>query len=300
MKILLFIKTVFDTKVQLEYIETTGNIKQDWNVPILNPDDEAAVASVVRIKSDFPATHVTIVHLGPPEGERFIRDAVSLGCDDGIRLWDEGFDELHTAAKALLFARVATILGFDLIFTGTKGLDTGTAQLGILLASHLQIPSITRVVNLDAIEGDAVKVTRLLDYGYREQVRSLKPLVVAFEALEVPICRPSFAALVHASDYPIPCLDLSQTGIPRQALQKIEARLAFGPPRFPVPRMQFVQPPDSSLPAFDRRRQLAETSAAKRERKVIVGEEDSVAESLFQTLLEQGWLDHLRDKSTKD
>ena len=160
--------------------------------------------------------------------------------------------------------------------------------------------SITRVVNLDAIEGDAVKVTRLLDYGYREQVRSLKPLVVAFEALEVPICRPSFAALVHASDYPIPCLDLSQTGIPRQALQKIEARLAFGPPRFPVPRMQFVQPPDSSLPAFDRRRQLAETSAAKRERKVIVGEEDSVAESLFQTLLEQGWLDHLRDKSTKD
>ena len=299
MKIIVFIKSVPDTKVALEYVKDTHTLRHGWNVSILNPDDEAAIAAILGIKYKIPKTHITVVHLGPPSGERFIREAMALGCDDGLRIWEEDLNGIHSEAKALIFSRIATILGFDLLVTGTGSLDTATGQMGVLLASLLQVPCVTRVTGIDAIRRDCIVATRNLDQGFRQRVECVKPLVITMEAEEETGMQAPFPDLVQAHERDIPCFDLSRIGIPRQSVQKADSHLVYGPFRFPAPELQFVKAPDSSLPAFERRLQLGICSADRREGTMVECDEDSAAEEIFQMLLREGWLDHLRKNNPK-
>lgn len=267
---------------------------EDWNVPILNPDDGAALAQALSIKKDMSGVRITAVHFGPPSGDRFITEALALGCDEGLRIWDENLEDLHTGSKLLIFTRVAKILGFDLLFTGTKSLDTGSAQLGILLASTLQVPCITRVSRIDAIHEDTVTATRNLELGWKEQVESTRPVVITMEAEEEILPCPSFSDVARAAETDIQCLDLAGIGISREEIRQAESRLVFGPLRFPAPGLQYIQPPDSSLPAFERRRQIGEGSMQKRQGRIVRGSEDEVVEELFQALMREGWVEHLR------
>jgi electron transfer flavoprotein beta subunit len=295
MKILVLIKSVLDTKIPLECFEETGRLKDDWNVSLLNPDDGMAIADALQIKKNIPEAHITVIHLGPPSGDRFIREALALGCDEGLRIWDEGLEDLHTRSKLLIFARVAKILGFDILFTGTKSLDTGSSQLGTLLASSLQVPCITHVVRIDGIQTETITVTRKLERGYQERVEAVRPLIISVEADEDAAVAAPIAAIAQAAEKKIPCFDLPHIGIPLQAVHQEESRLKFGPLRLPEPMLQFIQPPDSSLPAFDRRRQIGEGTLQKRQSRMVRGNEDAVVDELFQTLLREGYLGPAND-----
>lgn len=296
MKILVFIKKVQDIKIPLAYNEPTRKLKTDWNVPILNPADSSAIELALRIKDNLPETHITLIHLGPASGERWIREGLALGCDEGVRIWEEGFDEVQTQGKALIFARVAKILNFDLILTGVKSQDTGNGQIGIFLASYLKAPCINSVITFE-IKEMTVIATKGLAHGYREYISSPIPLVVAVEAHEELNRYASLPALLEANEKEIPCFDLPQIGIPRELIQQKDASLIFGPLQFPRSRLKFIPPPDSSLPAFERIKKLIEGVVASREGKLVRGEEDHVVEELFQTLLQEGWLNHLRKNS---
>jgi electron transfer flavoprotein beta subunit len=296
LNILVLIKSISDTKIPLACIEEMGRLKEDWNVPMLNPDDGMAVAQALKIKKDITEARITIIHLGPFSGDRIIRNALALGCDEGLRIWDEGLEDLHTGGKLLVFARVAKILRFDLLFTGTKSLDTGSSQLGMLLASSLQVPCITRVVRIDAIRTGTIIATRKLERGYRECVESARPLVISVEADEESSAYAPFPAITQAAEKSIPCFDLPRIGLPLQTIKQEESRLKFGTLRLPAPRLQFIQPPDSSLPAFERRHQIGEGFMQKRQGKIVRGKEDKVVEELFQTLLREGCLDHLKNQ----
>jgi electron transfer flavoprotein beta subunit len=277
-------------------MEETGRLIDNWNVPVLNPDDGMAVAQALKIKKARPEARITIIHWGPGSGERFIRNALALGCDEGLRIWDEDL-ELHTGGKVLVFTRIAAILGFDLLLTGTRSLDTGSAQLGLLLASALKVPCITRVSGIDAIRAESITATRMLERGFQERVESTRPLVVSMVADEELPAYASFSSVAHVEEASIPCWGLPEIGIPREVLQKAESRLTFGSMRFPEPRLQFIQPPDSSLPAFERRRRLNEAAMQKRQAKIVRGKEDTVVEALFQSLLQGGFLKHLERES---
>jgi electron transfer flavoprotein beta subunit len=289
-KILVFLKEVPDTKVPYE--ESSGGLRNGWNVSILNPDDWAALGAALELKELSPDVRVTAIHIGPPSGERFIREALALGCDDALRIWDEDL-HIHSRAKALILARVAQILGFDLLLSGTKSQDSASSQLGILTACNLGTPCITRAVAL-RIGNKRVFVTKRLSAGYLQEMESSLPLVVAFDASDDVGSYASFPALLDAAERPVPCLGLADIGLSRPILREIEALPAFGPAIFPTPRLTPVAAPDSSLPAYERREKLREGSMVKREGKVVKGDDTMLVEEIFQYLLREGWLEHLR------
>jgi electron transfer flavoprotein beta subunit len=292
-KIIVFLKQVADIKIPLGYDDATGTVKEDWNVPVLNPEDRAAMEAALGLRARFPGTRVTLVHLGPPGSEGLIREGLSLGCDEGLRIWDEDLDGLHVQSKALILSRVARILSFDLLLLGARSRDTGNSQLGLLLASSMEVPCVSRATNL-SIEGDrTVVATRRLTEGYQERVEAAMPLVLTMEASEEPRPYAGFAALLAACEREIPCWRLSDIGVPPHLVREIESRLSFGRLGFAASRLRHVPAPDSSLPAFERREKLREGSMKKRAGRVVKGEPDHVAEELFQTLLKNGWLDHL-------
>jgi len=296
----LFIKDVPDVRIPVEYEEVTGRLKTDWTITMLNPPDRSAIEAAVKIKSDIPGSQVTVIHLGGFSGERFIREALALGCDGGVRVWDEELDAVQPRTKALIFSRLARILGFDLIVMGARSQDTANGQTGILLASNLQIPCVTSVAALDvrAKEGTAV-ATRRLAQGYLAHIESPIPLVVAMETLQERRFEPSLSTLLEADEKKITSFDLADLGVPRQLIVKMERDLPVGPLRFPQSKPRFISAPDSALPAFMRIRRLVEGIVKTREGRLVDGPEDAVVEELFKTLLKEGWLDHLRSSESR-
>ncbi len=79
-----------------------------------------------------------------------------------------------------------------------------------------------------------------------------------------------------------------------EQIRKIDSYASFGPLRIPRPRPKYIPAPPFYLPAFERIKKLLEGSMQRRGGKVIKKDEDGVVEELFQTLLKEGWLDHLR------
>jgi len=296
LNILVFIKQVEDTRVPVACDAATGTIKAEWNVPVLNPDDGAAIEAALELKARFPETRITLINLGPRASEKMIRGGLSLGCNEGLRVWDDELEGLHAPAKALILARVARTLPFDLILTGAGSQDTASAQLGLLLASSLQLPCITHATALRRAGAGGVAADRRLARGYRQEVQARTPLVVTMVASdnERPGRYASLPALRDEATREIPCIDLADIGIPAHWVRQTESLLSFGPLGFPKARGKFIAAPDSSLPACERREKLREGSIKRREERIVKGGEDVVVEELFQALLQGGWLDHLR------
>ncbi|HUJ69051.1 MAG TPA: hypothetical protein VLW86_05985 [Syntrophorhabdales bacterium] len=296
MNILVFIKQVEDIRVPVACDAATGTVKAEWNVPVLNPDDGAAIEAALELKAGLPESRITLINLGPPCSEGMIRDGLALGCDEGLRVWDNDLEDLHAPAKAVILARVARTMPFDLILAGAGSQDTASAQLGLLLASSLGVPCITHATELRRAGVGAVAVDRRLARGFRQEVRAATPLVVTMVTSfnEGPGRYASLPALLEETTREIPCVDLADIGIPAQWVRQTESLLSFGPLGFPKARRKFIAAPDSSLPAYERREKLREGSIKRREGRIVKGGEDAVVEELFQALLQGGWLSHLR------
>ena len=295
MKILVFIKVTVDTKVPLEYSYNTGRFLSDWNVTQLNPPDRKAIDTALKIKKKFPNTHITLIHLGPPSEEQWIQEGLSLGADEGLRIWEEDIEGCSVNSKAFICARTAQILGFDLILTGNKSGDTMSGQLGTLLASYLDLPVINAVTDITVKQKKKIIALKNLAKGYRERIGSPLPLVITTDTGENSEHYASFASLLEAYEKEIPCWDLAQIGIPIQSIHEKNALLTLESLQSPKPRLKTIPAPDSTLPAFERIKQLIEGTIKPREGKIVKRDEDSIVEELFQILLKEGWLDHLKE-----
>lgn len=295
MKILVFLKVVEDTRIPLEYSYNTGKLLHEWNVNHLNPSDKTAIETALRIKEGSSDSHITLIHMGPASGERWIREGLALGADEGLRIWDENLEWCHVVSKAFIFAKISQILGFDLILAGNKSADTMNGQLGILLASCLNLPVVCSVIDVDINqeEGKAIAL-KSLSRGHRERVECPLPLVITMGTMDATRNYASLPAMLDACGKEIPCWDLAVIGIPAALIHEKNALSSSGPLMFPKPRLRSIPAPDSTLLAFERIRKLLEGTIEPREGKIIKENEDGLVEKLFQTLLKEGWLDHLK------
>jgi electron transfer flavoprotein beta subunit len=298
-KILVFIKEVPDCKVPLMLENYSGEIREDWSVPIMEPADASSLEAALKIKKEFAETRISLIHLGPVAGEKLIRRGLALGCDEGIRIWEEGLGKVHAQAKAVIFERVSRILGFDLILTGSESRDTGSGQIGALLASRLGTPYAGPVVACEAGTGKCALTTQLAG-GYRERVESPFPMVAAMAPFAGIDREASLTSVGEAEEREIERYDLARIGLFDRLIRDADSALTFGPLMAPVSKLRFAEAPDSSLPSHLRIRKLVEGTVSTREGKVITGEGEDVGEALFETLRKEGWLNHLkRDSGTE-
>jgi electron transfer flavoprotein beta subunit len=307
LRILVFVKEVPDVRIPVEYHEVTGRLRREWTVSMVNPSDRTALEKALAIKKDSPESHVTAIHLGPISGDGIIRECLALGCDEGLRVWDQGcpealltveLDEIQSWTKALIFSRVSRILGFDLILTGTKSQDTGSGQTGLLLASRLGIPCVTSAKGLKIKAGEMVaEITKMLSQGYRALIETPIPAVISMEALSESRVEPSLAGLLGGVSTEIPVWSLADLGISRQLIERMEGKVSAGSLTFPKSKLKYVEAPDPTLPAFLRIKKLVEGTVTTREGRLVSGPDDEVVEELFNTLLRDGWLDHLKNNT---
>ena len=116
---------------------------------IINPFDTYAIEEGVRLKERFLSDtnninsdiEVIALSMGPPQSREILKEAISLGIDNGILLSDRAFAGSDTWATAYTLSKaIKEIEGWEIIILGKQTLDGDTGQVGPELAQILNIP----------------------------------------------------------------------------------------------------------------------------------------------------------------
>ena len=205
MHAIVCIKQVPDTnEVQID--PERGTLIREGVPSIINPFDMYAIEEGILLK-EAHGGKATVLSMGPPQALDAIKEAVAMGCDDGVLVSDRAFAGADTWATAYTLAQAIQKLGqYDIILCGRQAADGDTGQVGPGIATQLGISQLTYVFQIREVdlEGQTITVERLVEEG-REVVTSPLPcLVTVVKDINTPRY-PSFMGIRRANkrDYPV-------------------------------------------------------------------------------------------------
>lgn len=219
MKIIVCMKQVPATQ-KVDIDPETGNLKRSGQSARTNPYDLYALECALRIREQTGGT-VTVLTMGPPQAEAMIRDAYSMGADQGVILSDRKFAGSDVLATSYTLARgIRTLGGADLIICGRQTTDGDTAQIGPAIAEHMHIPHCAWVGAIESV--DEEQITLRQNFGSVTQVSRMQfpCLVTVDQDICVPRL-PSYRMLQKTRDRKVRTLcyedlgkkDLSRFGV---------------------------------------------------------------------------------------
>lgn len=174
MKLLVCISKAPDTTAKIAF--TDGNSKFDENGVqyIVNPYDEwyALVRALELVEANGGS--VTTITVGTAADDPTIRKALAIGANDAVRIDTEALDAGNVAKQISKYAKDKE---FDIIFTGKETINYNGAQVGGMIAEHLNLPFISLGTKLD-VNGDTATLERDVQGGI-EIVEVNTPFVVA-------------------------------------------------------------------------------------------------------------------------
>lgn len=177
MKILICIKQVPDMESKFK-ANAAGNWYEETDLAWrMNEYDEFAVEQAVQLKEQVGEADLTVLCIGSDRVKETMKKALAMGCDRGVHIADDESYLKDSYAIASLIAGFAKDQGFDLIFTGMQSQDRGSAQVGVLIAEMLGIPSLTTLVEFSYTDG-TVNAKRELEGGTRAKVSCSTPALV--------------------------------------------------------------------------------------------------------------------------
>ncbi|MEW5895746.1 MAG: electron transfer flavoprotein subunit beta/FixA family protein [Candidatus Omnitrophota bacterium] len=202
MNIIVCIKQVPDT-TQVKIDPVTNTLIRDGVESIVNPFDAYAVEEAVRLKERYGGK-VLALTMGPPQAEAVLREAIGLGCDEGILVSDRAFAGSDTLATGYtLAAAIRKIKIFDIILCGKQASDGDTAQVGPGIATQLDIPQITYVKKIEKIEDNKLIAHRMIEEGFEMIETSLPCLLTVVKEINEPRL-PSLKGKMKAKKIEIP------------------------------------------------------------------------------------------------
>ena len=216
MKIIVCAKQVPDTnEVKIDPVKNT--LIREGVPSILNHDDANALEEALKVKVQFPDTHITVISMGPPQAASMLRDCIALGADEAILLSDRALGGSDTwATSNALAAAVKKIGDYDVIFAGRQAIDGDTAQVGPQLAEKLNIPQVTYVKEF-AVKGKTVTVKRALENGYELIELQTPCLLTAIKELNT-LRYPTVSGIYDACKKTIPTWSADDIGIDKETV----------------------------------------------------------------------------------
>ena len=175
MKIIVCIKQVPDTS-EVKLDPKTNTLIRDGVPSIINPDDKSGIEAALKIKEQVGGT-VTVVCMGPPQADVAIREALAMGCDDGVLISGREFGGSDTLATSTIIAAGLKTLDYDLIITGRQAIDGDTAQVGPQIAEHLGLPQVSYAEDIQVESENSLIVKRQYEDRY-QKVRIKTPCVI--------------------------------------------------------------------------------------------------------------------------
>ena len=164
----------------------TNTLMREGVASIVNPFDMYAIEESLRLRERVGGK-ITVLTMGPPQAEAALREAISMGADQGILISDRAFAGSDTWATSYTLAMAIRKLGdFSVILCGKQASDGDTAQVGPGIATHLDLPQITYVRKIEQIAADRLVAERLLETGYEVIETSLPCLLTVVKEINEP------------------------------------------------------------------------------------------------------------------
>ena len=200
MNIIVCIKQVPET-TEVRINPETNTLMRDGVKSIINPFDMYAIEEGVRLKERFGGK-VSVVSMGPPQAEAALREAISLGADEGFLVCDRAVAGSDTWATSYTLScavkKIAKVSGaFDVILCGKQASDGDTAQVGPSIATWLDIPQVTYVKKIEDIKDGKAKVERMTEEGYDVVLAPLPVLFTVVKEINEPRM-PSLKGMMRA------------------------------------------------------------------------------------------------------
>ncbi len=181
--------------VPVKQVPETGNVKMDPETgtmirdgveSIVNPLDLYAIECALQLKEEHGG-EATVLSMGPPKAEKAIREALSMGCDEGVLLSDRAFAGADTWSTAYVLAEAVKTLGdYDLIVAGIRATDGDTGQVGPEMAAMLNLPIATFVSKVVEVTDTSITVERLIEGGYETARLPLPCLITVVNEISSP------------------------------------------------------------------------------------------------------------------
>jgi electron transfer flavoprotein beta subunit len=165
MHFVVCIKQVPDT-TDVKIDPKTNTLIREGVQSIINPFDMYAIEEALRLKTKLGGK-VTAITMGPPQADAALREAISMGVDEGILVSDRAFAGGDTWATSYTLSMALKKIGdFSVILCGKQASDGDTAQVGPGIATHLDLPQITYVRKIEEIDEKHVLAERMLETGF--------------------------------------------------------------------------------------------------------------------------------------
>jgi electron transfer flavoprotein beta subunit len=196
MKIIVCIKQVPET-TEVRINPETNTLIREGVKSIVNPFDMYAIEEGVRLKEKFGGK-VTVISMGPPQAEAVLREAISLGADEGILICDRSFAGSDTWATSYTLAgAIKKLTPFDLIICGKQASDGDTAQVGPGISAHLDISQVTYVKKVKEVKEGSMRLERLMEEGFEVIETPLPALITVVKEINEPRL-PSLKGMMRA------------------------------------------------------------------------------------------------------
>lgn len=206
MDIIVCIKQVpGTTKVEVDPI--TGVLKRDGVDSKMNPYDLYALETAITIKENSGG-NVKVISMGPPQAKEIIREAYTMGADEGVLVSDRKFAGADVLATSYTLSQGVKQMGkFDFIICGKQTTDGDTAQVGPEMAEYLGIPHIANVRKVEELKDDCMIVE--MDMGDTIEVVEIKyPCLITVEKGIFQPRLPSYKRKVATKDKEISMIGL--------------------------------------------------------------------------------------------
>jgi len=142
----------------------------------MNPFDLYPLAMAVHLKKEYSGT-ITVLTMGPEISTEVLWEALAIGADRAVLLSDGRFSAGDTLATSYVLSMGVQNIGkYDLVLSGLRTTDSGTAQVGPQLAEELGIPHLTGVEKVER-EQNRFIVERMID-GFREKAAITPPALL--------------------------------------------------------------------------------------------------------------------------
>ena len=181
MKIIVCMKQV-PASSRVDIDPETGNLKRGSAGQRTNPYDLYALECALQIREKTGGT-VTVLTMGPGQAESMIRDAYSMGADEGVILSDRKFAGSDVLATSYTLSQGIELLGgADLILCGRQTTDGDTLKQDFGSVTQISRMHYPCLVTVDK----DICVPRLPSWRLTKETKDRPVRVVTFDDLPRP------------------------------------------------------------------------------------------------------------------
>jgi electron transfer flavoprotein beta subunit len=194
------------------------------SAPVMNGYDANALEEALRLKEQHGGT-VSVVTVGGDTARDTLKRALAMGADAAYHVNDPNLVDADAVTTATaLAAAIRKIGGFDLVLSGRQASDTDGGQVHLGVATLLQLPVLSPIQQIEAVEPDALVVHLITEDGYQRVKVALPALLGVSSEMNEPRY-PALKGIMAAGRAQIPVWTAADLGLdstqPRVQLRRL-------------------------------------------------------------------------------